>query len=96
LVHGTQGTTQIFYLPYRSGFAYYAEGDFDRANQAWFDALYLTEETKETAQASGSTAKKEALTIYAGLAMGLRQSAQSNQPLNAGAYSVNRLNYAKK
>jgi len=58
------------------GFAYYAEGDFDRANQAWFDALYLTEETKETAQASGSTAKKEALTIYAGLAMGLRQSAQ--------------------
>ena len=57
------------------GFAYYAEGDFDRANQAWFDALYLTEEAKGT-QAQASTAKKDALTIYAGLAMGLRQSAQ--------------------
>jgi hypothetical protein len=57
------------------GFAYYAEGDFDRANQAWFDALYLTEEAKGT-QTKESTAKKDALTIYAGLAMGLRQSAQ--------------------
>ncbi len=58
------------------GFAYYAEGKFERANQAWFDALYLTEETKGKATAKNSSAKKDTLTIYAGLAMGLHQSAQ--------------------
>jgi tetratricopeptide (TPR) repeat protein len=61
------------------GFAYYAEGDFDRANQAWFDALYLMEEAKAAANGSnvsGDTAKKDALTTYAGLALGLWKSAQ--------------------
>ena len=62
------------------GFAYYDEGKFDRANQAWFDALYRMEETQGTA----TTAKQEALTIYAGLAMGLRQSAQK-QPADKRA-----------
>lgn len=62
------------------GFAYYAEGKFDRANQAWFDALYRMEE----AQGTAATAKQDALTIYAGLAMGLRQSAQK-QPADKRA-----------
>ena len=58
------------------GFAYYAEGKFDRANQAWFDALYLVEDTKGKTKTKNSPVKKETLTIYAGLAMGLYQSAQ--------------------
>jgi CHAT domain len=58
------------------GFAYYAEGNFERANQAWFDALYFLEDTKGKSAVKNSPAKKDALTIYAGLAMGLRQSAQ--------------------
>ena len=58
------------------GFAYYGEGNFDRANQAWFDALYLLEDTKGKTDLKAASVKKEALTIYAGLAMGLRQSAQ--------------------
>ncbi len=70
------------------GFAYYAEGKFDRANQAWFDALYRMEETQGTADATGATAKQEALTIYAGLAMGLRQSAQG-QPADKRASLLN-------
>lgn len=58
------------------GFAYYAEGNFDRANQAWFDALYVSEEAQGAANVGGDTAKREVLTTYAGLAMGLQQSAQ--------------------
>jgi hypothetical protein len=50
------------------GFAYYAEGNYERANQAWFDALALVK--KEDSK------KTETLNIYAGLAMGLRQAAQ--------------------
>lgn len=62
------------------GFAYYAEGNFERANQAWFDALYLLEDTKGKSEVQAAPVKKEALTIYAGLAMGLRQSAQKQSP----------------
>ncbi|MGC1396518.1 MAG: CHAT domain-containing protein [Coleofasciculaceae cyanobacterium] len=58
------------------GFAYYGEDNFERANQAWFDALYLLEDTKGKTEAQAAPIKKTALTIYAGLAMGLRQSAQ--------------------
>jgi tetratricopeptide (TPR) repeat protein len=66
------------------GFAYYAEGNFDRANQAWFDALYLIDASKPGETATGDTAKQEALTIYAGLAMGLYKSAQK-QPVDKRA-----------
>lgn len=58
------------------GFAYYGEDNFERANQAWFDALYLLEDTKGKTDLKAAPVKKAALTIYAGLAMGLRQSAQ--------------------
>lgn len=62
------------------GFAYYAEENFDRANQSWFDALYLLEDSKGKTAAKSASLKKEALTIYAGLALGLRQSAQRQAP----------------
>jgi hypothetical protein len=58
------------------GFAYYAQGKFERANQAWFDALYLMDGTKVAANTKGNTAKQEALNTYAGLALGLRQYAK--------------------
>ena len=57
------------------GYAYYAENNFERADQAWFDALNLLEDTSKT-DLKATTTKKEALSIYAGLAMGLQQSAQ--------------------
>ena len=58
------------------GFAYYAEGNYDRANQAWWDALSQVKETKVAADVAGNFNKRESLNIYAGLALGLRQSAQ--------------------
>ncbi len=66
------------------GFAYYAEGNFERANQAWYDALYVLGDTKGKTDLKAAPAQKEALTIYAGLAMGLRQSAQK-QPTSKRA-----------
>lgn len=58
------------------GFAYYAEGNYDRANQAWLDARTLSEAVKVKADATRNTANKEVLNTYAGLALGLRQAAQ--------------------
>ena len=58
------------------GFAYYAEGDFERANNAWLDALTLIESTN-TDQAS---VKQELMTTYAGLALGFWKSAQQQSP----------------
>ncbi|HEY9651322.1 MAG TPA: CHAT domain-containing protein [Coleofasciculaceae cyanobacterium] len=57
------------------GFAFYGEGKYDDANNAWFEALYLTEAAQGTTGA-GQALSKEVLTIYAGLAMGLQKSAQ--------------------
>jgi tetratricopeptide (TPR) repeat protein len=62
------------------GFAYYAEGNYERANNAWFDALTLTQKTEETSDTTRNTANKEELTIYAGLALGLQQSGQKQPP----------------
>ncbi len=58
------------------GFAYYAEGNYDRANQAWLDARTLGEAAKVKADAKRNIANKEVLNTYAGLALGLRQAAQ--------------------
>lgn len=71
------------------GFAYYAEGNFERANQAWFDALYLMKESQGATGVAADAAKRDALTIYAGLAMGLRQSAQK-QPADKRASLLNK------
>ncbi len=71
------------------GFAYYAKGNLTRANQAWFEALYLTQEqqaaktelaSRETAGnftpiPIDSVASRDALTAYAGLALVLKRSA---------------------
>ncbi|MDZ7959659.1 MAG: CHAT domain-containing protein [Aulosira sp. DedQUE10] len=58
------------------GFAYYAEENLNRANDAWFKALNLALKHRTPAN---STAPKDALTSYAGLALGLYKSAY-NQP----------------
>ena len=70
------------------GFAYYAEGDLNRANDSWFKAVVLSR--KNATQNVSNTndlmsvsqiVDKEALTAYAGLALGLYQSSQE-QPSN--------------
>ncbi|MEH1934368.1 MAG: cell division protein HetF [Nostoc sp.] len=57
------------------GFAYYAEGNLNRANDSWFKALNLA--LKEQKTGSTSTVPEDALTSYAGLALGLYKSALS-------------------
>ncbi|MEH2360238.1 cell division protein HetF [Nostoc sp.] len=57
------------------GFAYYAEGNLNRANDSWFKALNLA--LKEQKTDSKSTVPEDALTSYAGLALGLYKSALS-------------------
>jgi hypothetical protein len=58
------------------GFAYYAEGNYERANNAWFEALQLMQESQAAAQVAKNAPNQDTLTIYAGLALGLRQEAQ--------------------
>ncbi|MGQ4647708.1 CHAT domain-containing protein [Lyngbya aestuarii] len=63
------------------GFVYYAQGDFERANNAWLDALELIGEALVVAEKAGDTTKQTtlnstALTTYAGLALGMWKSAQ--------------------
>lgn len=58
------------------GFAYYAEGDFQRANNAWFEALTRIQ-TEEEATDDAATLTEEVLSTYAGLALGLWQSSQN-------------------
>ncbi|MEA5603887.1 cell division protein HetF [Nostoc sp. UHCC 0252] len=56
------------------GFAYYAEGNLNRANDSWFKALNLTLKEQNP---DSKTAPEDALTSYAGLALGLYKSARS-------------------
>ncbi|MBD2185214.1 tetratricopeptide repeat protein [Aerosakkonema funiforme] len=77
------------------GFAYYAQGNLNRANQTWFEALYRAEEEKVAQSESAtkertenfaqipnkSVASHDALTAYAGLALVLKHSAK-NQPID--------------
>ncbi|MBE8997053.1 CHAT domain-containing protein [Nostoc sp. LEGE 12447] len=55
------------------GFAYYAEGNLNRANDSWFKALNLA--LKEQNTDSKTAVPEDALTSYAGLALGLYKSA---------------------
>ncbi len=61
------------------GFAYYAEGNLNRANDSWFKALNLAlKEQNSDSSAATSTnpvVPQDALTSYAGLALGLYKSA---------------------
>jgi hypothetical protein len=65
------------------GFAYYAENNLNRANNSWFTALNLALKQQNTASTElvgvNSELSHEALTSYAGLALGLYTSA-SEQP----------------
>lgn len=60
------------------GFAYYTEGNLNRANDSWFKALNLALKEQNTRSTSTKTAVPEdALTSYAGLALGLYKSVLS-------------------
>ncbi|MCC5625360.1 cell division protein HetF [Nostoc sp. CHAB 5715] len=60
------------------GFAYYTEGNLNRANDSWFKALNLALKKQNTDSTSTKTAvPQDALTSYAGLALGLYKSALS-------------------
>ncbi|NEP00603.1 MAG: CHAT domain-containing protein [Symploca sp. SIO2E9] len=58
------------------GFAYYTEGKFERANNSWLKALSLIDQAQVEADLKGEEAKREALTTYAGLALGMWRSAE--------------------
>lgn len=58
------------------GFAYYAEGKYEQANQAWLDALYRSSKGKSTTVGSGQFSNSQKLNTYAGLALGFWKSAQ--------------------
>lgn len=65
------------------GFAYYAENNLNRANNSWFTTLNLALKQQNTASSEpvevNTKLSKDALTAYAGLALGLYRSA-SDQP----------------
>ncbi len=60
------------------GFAYYAENEPNRANQSWFQALFLIEQ--QQAKNTSTVVSSDALTAYAGLALVFNKLAPS-QPL---------------
>ncbi|MBD2566621.1 cell division protein HetF [Anabaena lutea] len=72
------------------GFAYYAEGNLNRANDAWFKALNLALKSQNpTSTATPSpnlVMPQEALTSYAGLALGLYKSANNQSAAKQGQY----------
>lgn len=69
------------------GFAYYAENNLNRANDAWFKALNLAFKTQNmTANSIQPSTPPEALTAYAGLALGLYKSADSQPGLKQVQY----------
>ncbi|MEH2065031.1 MAG: cell division protein HetF [Nostoc sp.] len=60
------------------GFAYYAEGNLNRANYSWLEAINLALKEQNPDSTSTSTVLSEdGLTSYAGLAMGMYKSALS-------------------
>jgi tetratricopeptide (TPR) repeat protein len=68
------------------GFAYYAEGNMNEANDSWFKALNLALKQQNPSgytptAATPPVATPEALTSYAGLALGLYKSA-NQQPVS--------------
>ncbi|MBD2498279.1 cell division protein HetF [Nostoc sp. FACHB-280] len=64
------------------GFAYYAEGNVTRANDAWFKGLNLALNQQKSAynaslSVQNAPVPQDALTSYAGLALGLYKSART-------------------
>lgn len=67
------------------GFVYYSQGELNKANQTWFQALYLTEEQEAKKTVSTPVvAKQDQLNAYAGLALVLTKSAET-QPTDKQA-----------
>jgi hypothetical protein len=67
------------------GFVYYSQGELNKANQTWFQALYLSEEQEAKKTASTPVvAKRDQLNAYAGLALVLTKSAET-QPTDKQA-----------
>ncbi|MEX0268655.1 CHAT domain-containing protein [Leptolyngbyaceae cyanobacterium UHCC 1019] len=70
------------------GFAYYAEGKFDRAEQAWSQALILSRETPKST-GDNLAPNRETLQSYAGLALASLKLADNQAPeKQAAARSV--------
>ncbi|TAE58400.1 MAG: CHAT domain-containing protein [Nostocales cyanobacterium] len=63
------------------GFAYYAEGNLEQANDAWFKAVNLSvtqpNKNSTTAQTANNIIPSDVATAYAGLALGLYKSVNS-------------------
>ncbi|MDY6900897.1 MAG: cell division protein HetF [Cyanobacteriota bacterium] len=80
----TQNEPNSFVYKNALGFAYYAEGNLNRANDSWFKAVELSFQNNSAQNVSNSNSlmsvsqvvDKEALTAYAGLALSLYQSSQ--------------------
>ncbi len=75
------------------GFSYYAEGNYERANNTWLDALTLTQNNQAEANVPSNSARKvrkEDLNIYAGLALGTWKSAQQPTTNPASLLSTSR------
>ncbi|MEO3703504.1 cell division protein HetF [Trichormus azollae] len=74
------------------GFTYYAEGNLNRANHAWFKAVNLALKNQNTnlpvTPNANSIMPPEVLTAYAGLALGLYKSV-NNQPAAKQAQYMN-------
>ncbi|BAZ16614.1 heterocyst differentiation protein [Calothrix sp. NIES-4071] len=74
------------------GFAYYAEGDINRANDSWFQALSIATKAQQptalnmSANASVQPTQRQDLMAYAGLALGLYKSAQQQPPAKREQY----------
>ncbi|YAF97615.1 MAG: cell division protein HetF [Nodularia sp. CChRGM 3473] len=75
------------------GFAYYAEGNLNRANDSWFKALNLALKQQNTASTEPIAIKiaipQAALTSYAGLALGLYKTAYNQPPNNKQRQYIN-------
>ncbi|HEY9799810.1 MAG TPA: cell division protein HetF [Leptolyngbyaceae cyanobacterium] len=71
------------------GFAYYVEGNVNRANNTWFQALNLALKQGSTTAAEippSSDVPLEALPAYAGLALGMYKSARDLPPGKQAEY----------
>jgi tetratricopeptide (TPR) repeat protein len=74
------------------GFAYYAQGNLNRANDSWFKALSLAvrEQNKTAASPTSFSSSKpvprDALTAYAGLALSLYKSARTQPKVKQERY----------
>jgi CHAT domain len=74
------------------GFAYYAEGNINLANDSWFQALSIAASSQQpkasnmAANASVKPPQRQELVAHAGLALGLYKSAQQQPPAKREQY----------